>query len=321
MLGVLSTARQKWQSSRSEPPRSARALAWIRANRLPSGGIVPYAGCSQATQEVTWYLIPTLRRHGEHDLARALAQWVISEQRDDGAFCAVDGVPYTFDTAQVVRGLLTMLDDIPEAEARVRRACDYLVSQIDDDGRVRTPSYNQWVCADGSTFSAYTDLYVLPPLVAAGERLGDGRYLAAAERALQRFTRQPDLTEWKPQLGMISHVFGYMMEALAELGERRLALEGLAQAAALQRPTGAIPAYPGASWVCSTGLAQLALAWYRLGERGPADKAVRYLESLQNPSGGFYGGYGPGAAYFPHQEISWAVKFYLDCIAWQTERH
>ena len=320
MLGVLTKA-PRWRSSRPDESPAIRALAWVNANRLQSGGIPPYAGHTEATQEVTGYLIPTLYQHGQRELAVELARWEISVQRPDGAFAAIDGVPYTFDTAQVVRGLLAVMDVIDEAESSLRRACDFLTTQIGPDGRVSTPSYGQWTCADGSTFSKYTDLYVLPPLREAGRRLGEPRYSDAADRALELFKRQPDLVVWKPELGMISHIFGYMLEALAELGEVELTRKGLAQAAALQAPDGAIPAYPGATWVCSTGLAQLALAWYRIGENAPADKAVAYLESLQQPSGGFYGGYGRGAQYFPKQEISWAVKFYLDCVTWKASRN
>ena len=91
-----------------------------------------------------------------------------------------------------------------------------------------------------------------------------------------------------------------------------LAKKGLAQAEALQRPDGSIPAYPGVTWVCATGMAQLSIAWYKLGMRGPADKAMAYLEKIQNASGGFYGGYGQNVNYFPKQEISWAAKFFID---------
>jgi malonyl-CoA O-methyltransferase len=39
---------------------------------------------------------------------------------------------------------------------------------------------------------------------------------------------------------------------------------------------------------------------------------VRYLERLQHPGGGFFGSYGKGAIYFTKEEISWAVKFFID---------
>ena len=132
--------------------------------------------------------------------------------------------------------------------------------------------------------------------MAAGTRLHHQPYVDAATKALAYYKRQPDLVEFKSELGTLSHIFGYMMEALTELGEEDLARRGLAAAEAIQAPDGSIPAYPGVGWICSTGMAQLAIAWYRLGDRRPADAAMNYLKTLQLPSGGFYGSYGAGAA-------------------------
>jgi malonyl-CoA O-methyltransferase len=109
-----------------------------------------------------------------------------------------------------------------------------------------------------------------------------------------------------------------MMEALIELDETELAEKGLAQVLKIQRKDGSIPAYPGVDWVCSTGVAQLAIAMYKLGYRDSADIAVTYLEQIQNQSGGFFGSYGSGAKYFPKEEISWAVKFFLDAYMLKT---
>jgi malonyl-CoA O-methyltransferase len=106
-----------------------------------------------------------------------------------------------------------------------------------------------------------------------------------------------------------------------ELGETDLARKGLAQAAALQTPEGAIPAYPGVSWVCSTGVAQVAIAWWKTGEKERARQALRYLETIQNPSGGFYGSYGAGARYLPNEEISWAAKYFIDLSLLIGEEH
>ncbi len=291
-----------------------RAVQWIKDHRVPNGGILPHHKASIATQEVTGYLIPTLYSLGERELARDLARWEASVQRPDGAFAAMDGIPYTFDTAQVIRGFLAVLDDMPELENSLRRACDFVATQIAADGKVCTPSYDMWKLPDGSMFSEYANLYVLPPMFHAGQKLSEPRYVEAARRGLNYFKTKSDLVEFKPELGTLSHIFGYMMEALIDVGEIDLANKGLHQAARLQRESGAIPAYPGVDWVCSTGVAQLAVAWYKLGNRIPADKAVRYLERIQNPTGGFYGSYGVGATYLPKDEISWAVKFFLDCL-------
>jgi malonyl-CoA O-methyltransferase len=279
---------------------------------LPSNVVAP-------TEETAGYFIPTFYKYGEKAIAIELGKWEASRQRPDGAFSGSDGVPYTFDTAQVIRGFLSTLDEVPEFAEPLRRACDYVESQIDADGKVRTVSFAGWRLSDGSYFSDYAHLYALPPLLQAGRRLSVPRYIDAVERGIRYFRSKPDLVEFKPELGTLSHIFGYMMEALAELGQTDLARKGLASAAAIQRNDGAIPAYPGVNWICSTGMAQLAAAWYRIGDTAPADKAIDYLRSIQTPSGGFYGSYGKNARYFPDKEIGWAVKYFLDCFLLKRE--
>ena len=296
----------------SLPLAVKKAVAWVKANRVPGGGIAVHHKTRAVTQEVTGYLIPTLVNVGEQQLATELALWEASVQRPDGSLAAPDDVPYTFDTAQVIRGFLAVLDRNPELEANLRRACDFVANQIDRDGKVRSLSLDMWKLPDGSVLTDYCNLYVLPPLMDAGRSLGEPKYVEAAQRGLGYFRRKPDLMTFKPEPGTFSHMFGYMMEALVDLGETTLAAEGLSQAEHIQRPDGSIPAFPGATWICSTGMAQLALAWFKLGRPEPAKKAVAYLEHLQHPSGAFFGSYGTGANYFPNEEISWGVKFFID---------
>jgi malonyl-CoA O-methyltransferase len=292
-----------------------KGLEWLKAYRVTTKGIVPsytFQRRPMATQEETGYISGILYMYGEKDLARKMARWLASVQKEDGSSAAMDNIPYTFDTAQVARGFLAVLDDMPEVEGNLRRACDYIVSQIDSQGVIHTPSYETWKLPDGSILHEYGNLYILPPLKFAGERLSEKKYWDACQRAVDNYKKKPDLVEFKPQLAMLSHYFGYMMEALVDLGETELAKRGLVQAQRIQKDNGGIPAYPGVEWVCSTGMAQLALAWYKLGITDPADKAMAYLATIQNPSGGFFGSYGNGARYFPYQEISWAVKFFLE---------
>jgi malonyl-CoA O-methyltransferase len=289
-------------------------LRWVRGYKIKPGLVIKHRS-SQAlplTQETTGYMIKTLRLYEQTELAKKLMLWEVSNQRPDGAFIAVDKIPYTFDTAQVIRGFLSLIDEMPELMDNLRRACDYVASKIAPNGEVLHDSYETWKFPDGSMLSEYGNLYVLPPLLQAGEKLKEPRYVEAARRSMDYYRQKPDLVEFKPEMSMISHYLGYMMEALVELGEVELAKKGLAQAEAIQKTDGSIPAYPGANWVCSTGMAQLSIAWYRLGNVTPADKAMAYLETIQNKSGGFYGSYGKGAQYFQDKEISWAVKFFLD---------
>ncbi len=290
-----------------------KAIQWVKNHRIPSGGVLAHHRSRDVSQEVTGYLIDSLYRVGEKVLAVDLAKWEVFVQRADGGFVGPGtNVPYTFDTAQVVRGFLAVTADMPGIGGAVRKACDFIVKQIAASGEVRTPNADLWKLPDGSTLSAYCNLYVLPPLKEAGLRYGVEGYVDAVQRALNFYKQKADLTEFKPQLGTLSHIFGYMMEALVDLGEIELARKGLDQALRLQKADGSVPAYPGVEWVCSTGLAQLGIAWAKTGQREPAEKALHYLQKIQNPSGGFYGGYGKGAEYFPQEEISWANKFFID---------
>jgi malonyl-CoA O-methyltransferase len=108
-----------------------------------------------------------------------------------------------------------------------------------------------------------------------------------------------------------------VMEALCELGEFDLARTGMADVEKLQKPDGSVAAYPDVDWVCSTGLAQYAIVWYHLDKPERAERAIRYLETIQNKSGGFFGSYGKGAKYIAGGEISWGPKYFLD--AWKMK--
>jgi hypothetical protein len=311
-MSSVSSTKQEFALQGAAAAAVARAVQWVKNHELPGGGIAVHHRTRDVTQEVTGYLIPTLVNVGEDALAVKLARWEASVQQPDGSLAAPDGVPYTFDTAQVARGFLAVLDQAPELEGNLRRACDYVTSQIGPDGKVNHASLDMWKLPDGSVLTEYCNLFVLPPLVEAARRLNKPEYADAAARAVEYFRRKPDLVVFKSEPGTLSHMFGYMMEALADLGEHDLAKKGLAQAEAIQQPDGTIPAYPGATWTCSTGTAQLVLAWLKVGRPEPALRALRSLERLQHPSGGFFGSYGKNAIYLPKEEISWAVKFFID---------
>ncbi|MFQ9895785.1 MAG: hypothetical protein ACLRWA_06255 [Lachnospira sp.] len=49
------------------------------------------------------------------------------------------------------------------------------------------------------------------------------------------------------------------------MGEINLAEEAMKKIEAIQKESGAVPAYRNVDWVCSTGLFQLAVVWFRLG--------------------------------------------------------
>ena len=296
---------------RKKKPSYERAMDWFKDHMVTDKGIIVHTKQPVPYAEVTGYFIPTLYQWGEKELARTCTRWLMSIQLEDGAFPAPDGVPYTFDTGQIMRGLCSALDDdeLEGVEQSLRRACDWILTQIEDDGRLGTPSTELWT----DIASDLIHTYVLPPLVQAGKLLDVPEYIERAEFVLSYYKQQEALVPFN----RLSHFHAYAMEALCELGEFELAAQGMADVEKLQRSNGAIPAYPDVDWVCSTGMAQYAIIWYMLGNKEPADRAMRYLEKIQNKSGGFFGSYGKGAQYISGGEISWAVKYFLD--AWKLK--
>lgn len=81
------------------------------------------------------------------------------------------------------------------------------------------------------------------------------------------------------------------MEALLDIGRKDVVEDAMEKIAKIQRIDGAIPAYRNCHWVCSTGLFQLAIVWFKLGDGKRGNKAFDYAVKLQNKSGGWYGGY------------------------------
>jgi malonyl-CoA O-methyltransferase len=279
-------------------------MGWFRQHLVADQGIIVHTKELVPYPEVTGYFVPTLYNWGERDLARRCTRWLLSVQMSNGAFPAPGGTPYTFDTGQVMRGLCAALDDMNDIEAPLRRACDWVVKQVAPDGRLTTPSTELWTGIANDLIHTY----VLPPLAEAGRLLGVPDYGEAAQFVLSYYKKQETLVPFN----RLSHFHAYAMEALCELGEVDLARRGMAEVERCQRRDGRIPAYPDVDWICSTGMAQYAVVWYMLGNRQPADRAIHYLERIQNRSGGFYGSYGNGAKYIPGAEISWAVKYFLD---------
>jgi len=289
---------------RRKKPAHERAMDWFRAHMVPGQGIIVHTRQPVPYPEVTGYFVPTLYNWGEQELARDCTRWLLSIQMPDGAFPAPDGVPYTFDTGQIMRGLCAALGDVDGCEAALRKACDWMLTQVAPSGQLLTPSTEQWT----DIASDLIHTYALPPLKQAGQLLGVKEYEEAAAFVLAYYKQQQDLVPFN----RLSHFHAYAMEALCEMGELELARLGMADVARVQRRNGAVPAYPDVDWICSTGMAQYAIVWYTLGERERADRAMRYLEKIQNPSGGFFGSYGKGAKYISGGEISWAVKYFLD---------
>ena len=288
---------------RANRSASERALKWIKQNEVAGSGIRVHSNHSNAYPEVTGYLIPTLLDFGQLALAQRCTRWLLSIQRADGSFTDPDqGKPYVFDSGQVLRGLLSAIEIEPAAKPAALRVADYLCREMVDEGRGGFGKrYDQ-------TVPESVLLYVLPPLMAAASVFDCPRYREHAESCLQYYLHHDDAL----RLDDLTHFLAYQLEALIDLGRADVALPVLASLQQMQQPDGAVRGVGGQSWVCTPGLAQLAICWYKVGQSEPADKAMGWLEAHQNRTGGWYGSYGRGATYFPKDELSWAAKFYLD---------
>lgn len=298
-----------------------KAIQWIKNNSIPGQGIVVSSRKRVSYPEVTGYFIPTLLSIGEHDLACQYARWLLAVQRRDGSF-GLNEHSYAFDTGQVVRGWVALLEQMPELEQPLRRACDWLIETADcQTGRLMVPPLEAaWSLGRRGQVSEGIHLLVLPSLYRAGELLNKSRYCEFVSKSRNYYLKNVNLTDFS-QPNALTHFYAYIQEALLELGCEDEARRGMASVAGFQQPTGAVPGYSDVSWVCSTGLAQLAQVWYRLGETERADAALKFLEMVQNPSGGFFGSYGVGANYFPAEEISWACKYAIEAVQQQIAGH
>jgi len=297
--------RRKQTTSKGQPrPTSTvrKALDWITNNELEGGGIRVHSKHQRAYPEVSGYLIPTLLENGMDKLATRILRWLLAIQRGNGGYPEPDHANLmVFDSAQVLRGLLCYCQAKGVIEA-IELVTDYIAKEALDHGR---KGFGQRY--DG-TIPETVHLYALAPLRQAARMLGKKQLLSVADNLLGYYITHPDLGRKQS----LTHYLGYEIEGLIECGQDRQALSILNEISKHQRSDGSIPAKAGVEWVCTPGVAQLALCWYKLGIHDKADACMNWLDSVQEQSGGFLGSYGNRASYFASEEISWAVKFYLD---------
>ncbi len=283
-----------------------KARAWIKDNTI-DGGIAHGSELQKPYPEVTGYYIPTLLKWGEKERALSYGDWLLSIQTPEGAWQDLElETIYTFDTGQILKGLYELIPFGEKYEGSFLKGCDWLLSQIDSDGRIHTPTMSK-ITAIGNE---YIHLYAIEPLKLAAEKYNRQDYLDGVQRALNYYLAQSDLTEFK----VITHFHAYVVEALIDLGEKERALTALRSIQKYQRRSGAIPAFPNVRWVCLTAMLQYAVCFYKLGMLEEGNLCLDYAIKKQRASGGFRGGSGCFVSYFKTSEISWPVKYLLDAI-------
>lgn len=301
------------------------AMLWIKNNIISSNGITVTSKEKIIYPEVTGYYIPTLIQWGERDLAISFAKYLCSIQKEDGSwYDPTDTAPYVFDSAQILKGLVAIRKIMPEVDDHIIKGCDWILSNMQSDGRLTTPRKDAWG-SDEDFCSELVHIYCLSPIKDAGIIFNRPDYLDAVNKILDYYKREK--LEKIKNFSLLSHFYAYVMEGLFDLGEVELCRESMERLEKYRNRKNGIPGLNDVPWVCSTGMFQLAIVWYKLGDLERGNSLFYYALSLQNESGGWYGSY-PALGvmakfyrgrkkpyYFPDAEISWAVKYFLDALA------
>lgn len=309
--------------------RFKKSLDWVGTHSGGQAGVSATSRIFQPYPEVTGYFIPSLIAWGELATAACYAKWLVEIQHKNGAWGdPYSGTQYAFDTGQIIRGLFSFYEKSekdPVIFESIYRACDWMIARIDANGFPAVPDEKNW---DSSVPFAIL-LYAYEPIKRFALYSKNDEWLERIRKLENYFISDPLLIEFTH----ISHFHAYILEALVDLGYTNLAKMGMQNVQKLQHDNGSVPAFSDVRWVCSTGLFQYALIWYKLGDIARANMAFDYALSLQNKSGGWYGSYGflskfipqrwlknfiPSkylASYFPRAEISWAIKYFWDSLA------
>lgn len=299
-----------------------KAISWIHTNTIHEAvgaSIINTTSLRLGYPEVTGYYIPTLLRWGYRELAVEYAKWLVSIQHSNGAWYDTLGRDaYIFDSGQILKGLLAVRHICPFVDPAIKKGVEWILSNVQANGRLMAINGKVWDKCDD--YCEIIHLYCLSPIMQAAEIFEKNAWKEKVTAVLNYYKKRyyNEIMDFS----LLSHFYAYVMEALLDLGEIDMAKAAMTKIAELQDEDGFVPAYKNVGWVCSTGLFQLALVWFRLGDKIHGDKAFSAAFKLQNESGGWYGSYplnnDNSNNYFPDAEISWAVKYFLDALYYKN---
>jgi hypothetical protein len=348
-------AAAKWLlRAQDATPDDGVSLGYFPCDRVQTNGWCP------SYPETTGYIIPTLLEFSEHckdsafrQRALRMAIWETKIQMASGAVqggpvCARDGqMPAVFNTGMVLHGYTAAYRATNASEflESGRRAADFLLADLGDDGHFRThgPFVSQ------NRYKTYNCLCAWP-LYRFGEDIRDARYQEAAVGVVEAALRQQQANGWFSNNCFtnsetpITHTIGYTLQGVLEVGvlaDREGFLESAQRGTdPLLRqisPEGFLRGSFFADWKpglyssCLTGNAQLAVVCYRLYEitgdskyKTAADRLVNYLKALQivdsdNPAinGAIPGSFPLMGCYMTAGYPNWATKYFLDALLYQ----
>ncbi len=286
------------------------ALNWVKKNSLRGEGIITTSKKRSAYPEVTGYFIPTLLASGEKSLATKYVEYLAKTQKNNGSFCGPDGSEVIFDTGQALRGFVEIARiSNREFLGCAQRSADYILSKMDRRGRLRgTYSTN---------VPELIHTYVLPPLLHLYRLTGVKKYQEGALKSANYYACRVKTLD----KNILIHFAAYVIDGLIETGRETEVREWYQELLNSIESNGSIPAYPNVKWICSTGVAQMAVIAFKTGNTKKGCSLVKYMSKIQNNSGGYFGSYGGGASYFPSEEISWANKYFLDACHLMVKTH
>lgn len=295
------------------------AKKWINKYSIHMQGIAVESNQADTIYpEVTGYYIPTLINFGDKKRAISFGDYLLTIQNQNGSWNEPKGnLEFTFDTGMVLKGLSALVENNLDFTGKFMNAlikgADYILSMQRDDGSIATADYSAWALPYNMCVPEAVHIYCLEPLRKVAKITGDSKYEKCIQKALDFYLSKENLTDFNT----LSHFNAYVIEGLIDIGEVERAKRAMDLISLHQRLDGSVSAYSHVDFVCSTGLLQYAICWYKLGDIEKADKAFEYVCKLQNKSGGWFGSYTVArdeANYFPKGEISWAVKYFLDAI-------
>lgn len=337
----------------------AVALQWLGRAQDHSasrdGGVARHfslkTGWAPSYPETTGYIVATLL-DGRFDpdpaesrrRAIAMLDWLVSIQYPEGGFQGgminqAPRVPVTFNTGQILLGLCAGAGLNPSFHTAMIKAADWLSATQDEDGcwrRHPTPF------AEKNDKSYET--HVALGLFAAHAIDPTRGYLAAGLRQVDWALHQQLPNGWLRHCCLsdasrpLTHTLGYALRGIIGAYDASRDPRYLESALRLadglleqQKPDGRLAGRfddqwrPAVSWVCLTGLSQIAECWFLLAQ---ATGHARYAQAGRRANafvrrgialgaspdinGGVKGSQPVSGAYGKWQYLNWACKFTID---------
>ncbi len=346
--------------------RARAAASWLlRAQAAtPDGGVSygyfpcrgPDWGWRPSYPETTGYIMSSLLAYDARfpggpakDAVRRMAHWEADIQMPSGA---VQGGPVcapehqtaaAFNTGMVLDGWCSVVETLRDARIldAARRAADWLVNDLDDEGYFRT---NGAFVSRGE-IKTYTCLCAWA-MFRFGELVDEDRYRRAAVRVIEAALRQQRPNGWfahnclmRPE-APLTHTIGYTLQGVTEVGALAgrddfvsAAARTVEQLAGCASPAGYLPGCLYADWqpavfsACLTGTAQVAIVAFRLaGLLERPDSLVDWLKGVQaldapdpNVNGALAGSFPIFGEYMRGGYPNWATKYLLDALLSQDK--